>query len=48
MKDRITVLKYAHDIKASGLLGIKKTLKKIRQQFYWPGLQFYVRNYVIG
>ena len=36
---RRLVLKFSHDIKASGHLGIKKTLGKIRQSFYWPGLQ---------
>ena len=38
MKQRRIVLNYAHDIKASGHLGIRKTLGRIRQRFYWPGL----------
>ena len=42
------VLKYSHDIKASGHLGIKKTLSKIRQSYYWPGLQNDVKIYVGG
>ncbi len=42
------ILKYSHDIKASGHLGIKKTLSKIRQGYYWPGLQNDVRTYVGG
>jgi len=38
IKQRRKVLEYAHDIRASGHLGIKKTLAKIRQTYYWPGL----------
>ena len=34
---RRKVLKYSHDIKASSHIGIKKTLCKIRQGYYWPG-----------
>ena len=45
---RRKVLKYSHDIKASGNLGIKKTLSKIRQGYYWPGLQNDVRSYIGG
>ena len=45
---RLLVLKFSHDIKASGHLGIKKTLGKIRQSFYWPGLQNDVKLYVNG
>ena len=33
---RRAILKYAHDIKASGHLGINKTMSKIRQRYYWP------------
>ena len=42
---RRIVLKYSRDIKASGHLGIKKTLSKIRQSYYWPGLQNDVKAY---
>ena len=45
---RRKVSKYSHDIKASGRLGIKKTLSKIRQGYYWPGLQNDVRSYIGG
>ena len=45
---RRKVLKYSHDIKASGHLGIKKTVSKIRQAYYWPGLQNDVRSYIGG
>ena len=48
LKQRRLVLKYSHDIKASGHLGVTKTLKRIRQRYYWPGLQRDVRAYVVG
>ncbi|XP_045165454.2 uncharacterized protein LOC123529264 [Mercenaria mercenaria] len=45
---RRTVLTYCHDIKASGHLGFKKTLNKIRQKYYWPGLKNDVKIYIAG
>ena len=48
LSQRRTVLRYSHDIKLSGHLGIKKTLGKIRQKYYWPGLQNDVKNYING
>ena len=42
------ILKYAHDIKASGHLGINKTMSKIRQRYYWPGLQNDIKSYIAG
>ena len=48
LRQRRTVLRFSHDIKASGHLGIKKTLGRIRQRFYWPGLQNDVKMYVNG
>ena len=45
---RRAVLACAHDIKPAGHLGVQKTLMKIRQNFYWPGLQGDVRAYVSG
>ena len=41
-------MKYSHDIKASGHLEIRKTLSKMRQGYYWPGLQNDVRSYIGG
>ena len=43
-----TVLKFSHDSKISGHLGVNKTISKIRQGYYWPGLQSDVRSYVGG
>ena len=48
LSHRGLVLKYSHDIKASGHLVIKKTLSKIRQSYYWPGLQNDGKTYVGG
>ena len=48
LSQRRNVLRYSHDIKASGHLGIKKTLHRIRQRYYWPGLQRDVKIYVNG
>ncbi len=45
---RRIVLKYTHDVKTSGHLGVLKTLSKIRQRYYWPGLQQDVRAYIAG
>ena len=45
---RRDILKYCHDLKTAGHLGGKKTLSKIRQMFYWPGLQSDVRSYIAG
>ena len=46
--ERKKVLAHAHDIKPAGHLGIGKTLSKVRQRFYWPGLQEGTRTYVAG
>ena len=45
---RRIVLKYSHDNKASGHLGIMKTVSKIRKGYFWPGLQNDVKSYVAG
>ena len=41
------ILKYHHDIPSTGHLGVEKTLSKIRQAFYWPGMTDSVRKYCI-
>ena len=48
LKERRHVLQYSHDHKTSGHLGVTKTLSKIRQSYYWPGLQRDVRQYIAG
>ncbi|CAC5403728.1 unnamed protein product [Mytilus coruscus] len=46
MSERKQVLEYCHKKKYAGHLGTHKTLKKIHQSYYWPGLQSDVRAYV--
>ncbi|VDI60393.1 Hypothetical predicted protein [Mytilus galloprovincialis] len=48
MSERKPVLKYCHEKSYAGYLGTHQTLNKIRQSFYWPGLQSDVRAYVAG
>jgi len=45
-KDRQeAVIKYHHDLPSSGHLGVDKTLSKLQQAFYWPGMVDSVRKY---
>lgn len=37
-----------HDCRTAGHLGIHKTLGRIRQSYYWPGLQRDVHSYISG
>ncbi|CAC5377602.1 unnamed protein product [Mytilus coruscus] len=46
MSERKQVIEYCHNTEYAGHLGTHKTLDKIRQSFYWPGLQSEVRAYV--
>jgi hypothetical protein len=39
------ILKQLHDNATSGNLGVKKTLRKVRQRFYWYGLRKNVELY---
>ena len=47
-KARRSILYVCHDMKTSGHLGVTKTVSKIKQKFYWPGLQSDVRSYIAG
>ncbi|KAL8574729.1 hypothetical protein ACOMHN_023933 [Nucella lapillus] len=42
---RSTVLEMGHDTPMAGHLGTKKTLERIRQDFYWPGVNSDVRRH---
>jgi hypothetical protein len=46
--ERRRVLEMCHDNKTSAHLGVTKTLEKIRQRYYWPGLQRDVHQEVAG
>ena len=48
LKHRRTVLQFCHDERTAGHLGIRKTLEKARQSYYWPKMQTDVRQYVNG
>ena len=43
---RETVLEQCHDSVISGHFGIRKTLEKVRQKYYWAGLYKYIEQYV--
>lgn len=48
LSQRRYILQQMHDAKTSAHLGMTKTLNKIRQNYYWPGLQSDVRSYISG
>jgi iron-sulfur cluster repair protein YtfE (RIC family) len=48
MTERRTILSHYHDNRTSAHLGLRKTLAKIRQEYYWPGLQKELKLYVAG
>lgn len=39
------VMRYHHDLPTAGHMGIEKSLSRIRQTFYWPGMTNSVRKY---
>ena len=43
---RETVLEQCHDSIIGGHFGIRKTLEKVRQKYYWAGLYKYIEQYV--
>ena len=43
---RETVLQHCHDSIVGGHFGMRKTLEKVRQKYYWAGLYAYVEQYV--
>ena len=47
-KERREVLNFSHDLQTSGHLGIKKTLSKVRKNYYWPVVEQDVKIYVSG
>jgi len=42
------LLHEVHDTKVGGHSDVLRTLKKLRQQFYWPGIHRSVQDYVKG
>lgn len=48
LSERKEILRECHDATTSGHLGVAKTLARVKERFYWPGLQADVRIYVTG
>lgn len=48
LSQRREVLRVSHDNRSGGHLGIKKTLQRIRQRYYWPGQRKDIKIYVTG
>ena len=48
MTERRIILSHYPDNRTSAHLGLRKTLAKIRQEYYWPGLHKDVKLYVAG
>ncbi len=40
------VMHECHDVPASGHLGTAKTVRRVTQKFYWPGMQTFIIDYV--
>lgn len=40
------VLHFCHDHPLSGHFGVRRTLSRIREQFWWPNMRAFVQNYV--
>ena len=39
------ILQHYHDVPTAAHLGVEKTLEKIKQSFYWPGMKDFVQTY---
>ncbi|CAC5401135.1 Retrovirus-related Pol polyprotein from transposon 297,Retrovirus-related Pol polyprotein from transposon 17.6 [Mytilus coruscus] len=48
MKERRKILEFAHDNRTAAHLGIKKTLARIKETFYWPGVRGDTWSYIAG
>lgn len=48
MSEGREILEQCHDERTSGHLVVSKTLERVRNRFYWTGLQSDVRSYVTG
>ena len=38
-------MKLFHDMPTAGHLGVEKTLEKVKESFYWPGMKDYIHDY---
>lgn len=42
---RADIIKSLHDAVTAGHLGVNKTLSRVRERFYWPGIGSYVKDW---
>lgn len=42
---RADILKSLHDAVTAGHLGVNKTLSRVRERFYWPSIDSYVKDW---
>lgn len=47
LNDRLGIIVEAHDSAIGGHKGIAKTYKRIREQFFWPGMKNEISEYVL-
>ncbi|UYV67102.1 hypothetical protein LAZ67_4003898, partial [Cordylochernes scorpioides] len=43
---REAVISYHHDIPTGGHFGVKKVMRRLKSDYYWPGMRTQVRNYI--
>ncbi|UYV73993.1 RBM15B [Cordylochernes scorpioides] len=43
---REMVIKYHHDVPTGGHFGVKKVMRRLKDDYYWPGMRTQVRNYI--
>lgn len=48
LSERRKILSFCHDQPTSEHLRVRKTSSKVRQSYYWPGLQQDARHYISG
>jgi transposase InsO family protein len=46
IKDRLNILKECHDAPTAGHMGNLKTLRRVQERYFWPGMSREVREYV--
>ncbi|UYV82468.1 hypothetical protein LAZ67_21002318 [Cordylochernes scorpioides] len=43
---REMVIKYHHDVPTGGHFGVKKVMRRLKDDYYWTGMRTQVRNYI--
>lgn len=39
------IMKFYHDVPTAAHLGVEKTVQKVKESFYWPGMKDFIQNY---